>query len=205
MNIVTYCFVIIMYATRILHHLIQYFKIKNLCVITNFSFSADAYVFLTFPRTFFFILKRKIILLVDVTVEVNSCLEIINSLMIKDQPPHQTWDSRMKSVSQNWEMERQKIFSFTLHSFTKFDGLCSLCNQRSAVVKCNDCTQYKYQCNLCDIGYHFGNLFHDRETWHDGCYVPLGVSECLDDGNNIVKKSLCYVVFLFLHYILCLL
>eukprot|EP00794_Sanderia_malayensis_P004264 gene4264-4831_t len=86
--------------------------------------------------------------------KVNSCLEVINSLHIRDKAVYQKWDVRMKAVARDWEAQRESLFVSSLDCYSELKGPCHRCGSGDVVVRCSDCTRYKYLCHNCDSNLH---------------------------------------------------
>ena len=107
------------------------------------------------------------------------------------------WRKRMSNVNVSWEFSRPRLMKAMLHVQAQNEKICSLCGERPALVRRNQCFGDRLQniCGSCDLGHHQLLPFHDREVFHSGYYefVPLttGIN---DDGSMITISKYCEII-----------
>lgn len=103
----------------------------------------------------------------------------------KKKYSHKGWHERIVVSHEQWTSNRNIIWD-TLISEEAICDTCDVCDEKKAVVKCNDCTQ-KNLCYNCDTIIHLVNPLHDRSCYLERYLEPLTPLDVVNEFHKIVS------------------
>ena len=99
-------------------------------------------------------------------VSVSDFLSLLRKLLKSFQKNKQkSWLERVQVREENWRRSRSQIWD-ALYVNIVVKGFCDVCNEREAVIKCNDCFDNSF-CYLCDDITHTSYPLHDRHSFSE--------------------------------------
>ncbi|XP_065068257.1 uncharacterized protein LOC135693656 [Rhopilema esculentum] len=96
------------------------------------------------------------------------------------------WTQRKQVLEENWTSARNDLFDAFLStkSIPESAMCCTKCKENVAVIRCTECR--KMLCSSCDETEHIIFPFHDRDTWINGFYEPVGNLVTINEGEIVL-------------------
>lgn len=98
----------------------------------------------------------------------------------KKKYKQKSWFERIQASEESWKRSRKAIWD-ALYKKIQLKGPCSNCNEREAIIKCEDCMEVGL-CFICDDIMHSSSPFHNREAYIDGYPSPLTPLETVNSN-----------------------
>eukprot|EP00795_Rhopilema_esculentum_P016199 gene16199-7570_t len=113
-------------------------------------------------------------------------LRDIESQFPASHPEETEWTQRKRVLEENWTSARNDLFDAFLSTKSIPEGAmcCTKCKVNVAVLRCTECR--KMLCSSCDETEHIIFPFHDRDTWINGFYEPVGNLVTINEGEIVL-------------------
>eukprot|EP00795_Rhopilema_esculentum_P011126 gene11125-20006_t len=113
-------------------------------------------------------------------------LRDIESQFPASHPEETEWTQRKRVLEENWTSARNYLFDAFLStkSIPEDAMCCTKCKENVAVIRCTKCR--KMLCSSCDETEHIVFPIHDRDTWINGFYEPVGNLVTINEGEIVL-------------------